>query len=722
MRGIDGFDVIANLALSVAPLTSEPGDGSDGTRLLSLPELTALLFAENGCGGEGRRADGGVLERVDLLVTRLLHVSSFRENARLVGTKSSYGVARSVVPRLTAAAETRELYLRLPRFHQKERELLGQLFTPEIQSTLTERLGFGPSSIFMLFDTYNSRLPQLLADLMREAEEELRKQTESSAELRAQLDSRPEDPDELRQRIVGNLAFDRLRSAAGLTLDDVVNDTGLNASEVHLLLARMSIELDGPNQGVVSAFLRGDNVMRTRPFVSRTRATGEREWLLVQPTSLIFGMRELLEEALMVPMDQAYIKHRGALLESRGMKALVAALHPDVALGSVEYTVPGLGRFETDGLLVLGHVAIVLEAKSNRLTQVARTGAAQRLWLELGPIITKAADQAERLRGVLQSSDTLRIRSANDLLHAGAVERNSDLNIKEVTEIFTIALSLEDLNYVATVTADLVESGLIDEGVPSPWVVNLHDLEVAASLFAHPAIFIQFLGLRRDVAADGRVVAVDELDYVMLYLSGRLTEIVASGAPTMVTSLTDELDAWIFYEAGLRETPASKPALPIDRDTSEMLQALETHRPVGWLGASIALLSAQPDRRADIAREPMRLRDLSARDRKPHSMYLETPELATRSTIFVILSFPLGTRKAEIERQLIGYGKLRAYASMADCAYCFAAWVGSRERFDAFLALEETWARNDDLETRISDSGIADGLKGPRPDSRADGG
>jgi len=627
------------------------------------------------------------------------------------------GDTPSVVPKLTAAAVTRELYLRLPRFHQKERELLGELFTPEIQATLDQRLGFGPGQMFKVFDTYNSYLPQLLADLMGEGQKEFLKQTERSAELRARIESRPEGATELRQRIVGSLAFEQLRSVVGLTLDDVVRDTGLNEFEVNSLLTRMSVQLDKPNQGVVTGFLRGDNVMRTRPFVSRTRATGEREWLLVQPTSLIFGMRELLEEALMVPMDQAYIKHRGALLEDRGMKALIAALRPQVALGSVEYTVPGLGRFETDGLLILGHVAVVLEAKSNRLTQVARTGAAQRLWLELGPIITKASDQAERLRGVLQSSDTLRIRSANDLL-AGSIQRNSDLNVEGVTEVFTIALSLEDLNYVATVTADLVASGLIKDGLPSPWVVNIHDLEVASNLFAYPAIFIQFLELRRDVAAGGRVVAVDELDYVMLYLSGRLADIFASGVPTMVTSLTDDLDAWIFYEAGLRETSASKPALPIDKDTGEMLQALDTHRPVGWLGASIALLSARPDTRAVIAREPRRMRDLSAKDRASHSMFLETPELASRSTIFVILSFPRGTKADEIEGRLIGYGKLRAYASMADRAYCFGAWVGSRDPFDAFFAFEEVWARNDDLETMVFNARMADGFKGPRPGSR----
>lgn len=114
--------------------------------------------------------------------------------------------------------------------------------------------------------------------------------------------------------------------------------------------------------------------------MSRTNGDGKTEWLLVQPTWLIFGMRELFEIELSAkPMDQSYMKQRGELLERRGMRALVEALRPDAALVNVEYVDGQHKRFEADGLILVGHVAIVLEAKSNRITPLARSGAAERL-------------------------------------------------------------------------------------------------------------------------------------------------------------------------------------------------------------------------------------------------------------------------------------------------------------------------------------------------------
>ena len=53
IRDADAFDVVANMFLTEAPISNEPGDGSDGTRLLPKPELTALLFAERRGHGAG---------------------------------------------------------------------------------------------------------------------------------------------------------------------------------------------------------------------------------------------------------------------------------------------------------------------------------------------------------------------------------------------------------------------------------------------------------------------------------------------------------------------------------------------------------------------------------------------------------------------------------------------------------------------------------------------
>jgi hypothetical protein len=463
----------------------------------------------------------------------------------------------------------------------------------------------------------------------------------------------------------------------------------------------------------VQAFLNGDNPMRTRPFITRLTAEGVREWMLVQPTWLIFGMRELFEAALTeAPMDQDYMKHRGQYLEDRGMRAIVEALRPDVALANVMYRGPAGQRIEADGLVVIGHVAVVVEAKSNRLTPYARAGAPARLWRELGPIISKAAEQAERLRILIATAPSIHIVSAVDATTSrGSTRKNWDLDVSEVDEVFTIALSLEDLNYLVTVTSELVESGLIPSGSPSPWVVNIHDLEVATKLLDRPAEFVHFLSRRRRASTMNNIQAADELDYVMHYLTEGLFPEGTPDVTTLILNLTDELDAWVFYAEGLRETPAPKPAQEIDTESAEILDRLEEVRPFGWLGASTSLLELAPDTRARVANEARRLRDLTAADGELHSMYLETPPAPIKSLIFIVMSFPRNTPREAVERHLVGYATLRRYVSKADTVYCFGAFEGSDAVFDMFVTLSSPWEFNENLEAAATTAGLAPGLE-----------
>ncbi|WP_306892699.1 hypothetical protein [Agromyces albus] len=714
IRNTDAFDVVANMFLAVAPLDSEPGDGSDGERLLALPELTALLFAEQRSVPSGAGSSAKVLRAVHTLVPKVLHASSLRTTFYQLTIRHQPREGPTVVPRLTAAAITKEIYLRLPRFHHKERELLNELFTPTVRESIVARLGFGPEAMFSVFDAFHSYIPQSLVESIRSAGDELAEALEASPELERYMDTQSGGLQAATRRVTTRLAFDHLAEAVALSFDDLVLATALDQAELAALLSRMSIDLDAPNEGVVTAFLNGDNPMRTRPFLSRTGTSRQREWMLVQPTSLIFGMRELVEAALTAePMDQTYMKHRGELLERRGMRALIDAIRPDVALANVEYNGLHGQRFEADGLLVIGHAAVVLEAKSNRLTQYARAGAPLRLWQELGPIISKAAQQAERLRALIEAGASIHIRSSSNLLDGSGdgARTNWDLDVSEVTEVFTIALSLEDLNYLVTITSELVESGLIPEGALSPWIVNVHDLEIAAQLLDRPAEFIQFLSRRRRTATMNNILAVDELDYVMHYLASGLFPEGSTSTTTLVLSLTDELDAWIFYENGLRDTPAPKPAQQIESGVNEVLTVLERYRPFGWLEASIGLLELAPDFRARVAHEAGRLRELSAGDGRPHSMYLETPPAPTKSLIFIAMSFPRGTQRNAVENQLVGYATLRRYASRADTVFCFGAWVGSQEVFDVFLTLSSPWSYDQALEAAVVTAGLAPGIQ-----------
>lgn len=707
---LDSFDAIANFSLSVTPLTEQAEPGETDV-LMAIPEFAALIFAER---AKQRTADHSskarALSTMHSLIPGALVAANMRTMFSLMRKSQRTNEPGHVVPRLTHAAISREVFLRLPRFHDKEMQLLKELFTGEVRQSLVDRLGFGAEEVFAVYESLNAFVAQTAFERIRGAAADLDERIAESPELLSYLETRPGGIEEAKKHIAGVQGFSDFGSAVSLTFEQLKQRTGLAEEPLHALLDRLSIDLDATSRGLVADFLAGNNPMRIRPFVTRTNDDGQRVWLLVQPTWLIFGMRELFEIELSAkPMDQNYMKRRGELLEQRGMRALVSALGPDAALVNVEYTDSEHKRFEADGLVLVGNVAIVLEAKSNRITPLARSGAAGRLWLELGPIITKAAEQAERLRALIQEGASLHIRSASSMQADGTVEaatRNWDLDTTNISEVFTIALSLEDLNFVATITAELVESGLIPADTSAPWIVNVHDLEVAADLLARPSEFVHFLSRRRKAADKNTVLANDELDYVMHYLTMGLYADEDVDATELVTSLTDDLDAWYFYESGQRTTFAPKPTQPLTADMIDTLELLNVHRPHGWLQASINLLEMDVPQRAQLSGATRELRATSKKDRQPHSMYVEVNAPVGERFGFVAMSFKAGTPKAVMQDRFLSYARLRQYASRLGSVSAFAAWQGSESAFDMFLHLDGAWAFDPELDAVVTKTGI----------------
>lgn len=710
-KRLDPFDAIANLSLAVTPLNDQTEGTPDTDRLMALPELAALIFAE----GQGRPVVGDVrrsraLLTMHTLIPEALFAANMRAMFSLLHAARKGNQPGRVTPRLTHAAISRELLLRLPRFHDKEIELLKELFTGEARQSLNDRLGFGAEEIFVVYESLNSHVAQTAVDRIRAAAEELNAQIAESPGLLAYLEAHPQGIDDAKAHIATVHGFSDFGSAVAFTFDQLLERTKLPEASLGALLERLTIDLDAENTGLVKRFLRGDNPMRTRPFVSRTNTDGLREWLLVQPTWLIFGMRELFEIELSAkPMDQSYMKRRGELLERRGMLALVEALRPDKALINVEYVDGQHKRFETDGLILVGHVAIVLEAKSNRMTPVARSGSAERLWLELGPIVTKAAEQAERLRTLIFEGSSLHIRSACSLGTDGTLEQtqtNWDLDVSGITDVFTIALSLEDLNFIATITAELVDSGLIPLEAPAPWIVNVHDLEITAELLSRPSELVHFLSRRRRAAQKSTILANDELDYVMHYITMGLYTDNAGDTTEMIVNLNEELDAWYFYKIGQQSIEAPKPSQPLAPDVVSTLDLLSRHRPYGWLQASLNLLELDVPLRDQIGGAPKRLRATTRKDRQVHSMYQEiTPPVGERFGL-VAMSFPVGETRKSIEAQFLQYARLRQYASELGPLSAFGAWQGSEAAFDVFLHLDNEWEFDPKLEDAVVTLGL----------------
>ena len=425
---------------------------------------------------------------------------------------------------------------------------------------------------------------------------------EPSDELKVQMSARLLEA-------VGSF-FEPDLEASTVPVAKIVDETGLEEGRVRAIVERFTVDIAGRSAGdVVDAFTTGDNPFRPRPFVA---AGGDRV-LLPHHTLSADAVKENLEEYLKSTKAwELYQNHRGALLEARVRTALervlpVGALFmdafnyfipaneaEDAAADPAKYT----KKVEGDHLVVVDDVAIIVEDKAGALSPVAKGGKTNRLRTDLTSIIAKAADQARRLGDVIDRDGGIRTEG-------GWVD------LSQIREVHTIAVSLDDLMSVTTATVELVRAGLIDPA-NIPWTVSLHDLELITELVDRPAEFLLYLRRRRDPLTTDVFMAPDELDLFLLFFEGNLwaepdpDEVYKTfpftGPPTSaarrrfreqggtyITSRTDQLDEWHYSKSRTGPT-APKPRM-FYSPAGPLIDELIERGVFGALSLGAALLS-----------------------------------------------------------------------------------------------------------------------------------
>jgi hypothetical protein len=227
---------------------------------------------------------------------------------------------------------------------------------------------------------------------------------------------------------------------------------------------------------------------------------------------------------------------------------------------------------EADALVLLDGVAICVEVKAGDFRTRSRQGGVAQLHGDLGKTVQEAAEQADRLRSIIE-------------LHRGLwLESGTWLSLDNVREIHTVVACLDDLGPLALATSELVRTGVLTQ-THLPWVVSVHDLLVFQQVLDRPEHFLTYLRRRTNRDAAMWITGSDELDILMWYLAGgfyfepdpdRLFALHPQSKPptakqrrlytdqgrTLVGTFTDLLDAYYYFEDGTSSRPADCPHRP----------------------------------------------------------------------------------------------------------------------------------------------------------------
>ncbi|MFE5009874.1 hypothetical protein ACFRJ3_35460 [Streptomyces sp. NPDC056696] len=323
-------------------------------------------------------------------------------------------------------------------------------------------------------------------------------------------------------------------------------------------------------------------------------------------------------------------------------------------------------RAEGDHLIVLDDVAIIVEDKAVALSALSRGGKTARIRTDLTGIITKAAEQAGRMRDAIQRDGGL--RSKNE----------GWIDLSQIREIHTIAVSLDDISTVLTATAELVQAGLLAAD-NIPWTVSLHDLELITELVARPAEFLLYLRRRRNPDVTVMFRAPDEMDLFLYFFEAGLwvepdpVQVRAAfpfllepataelrryraRKPAFLTSRTDALDQWFHTRGhgGARSIQAPKPAM-VPSPLAPLIDELQSRNVTGWLSIGATLLSGATDVQHKFARHG----DELLNNPSPKGRSLAVPLTASvdpaEGWLFVWATRPSGADPNETDRRLRDY-------------------------------------------------------------------
>lgn len=640
VASLAGYDPLGALeAIRMMTLPFGPSGATQSAGAQSGPAVCEILAVALLCAAsevdtrhDAKRVDqelcGAISERLIPLAHELLNLATVRDLLAADKFDDMTQVAASI--------RGNGRWMRGTSYPEMQDETLRGLFGPTAVDTgLRSVLGFGVEDALsflnacheMQMDHFNAR-GQGLADACNSID--------------IGTEHAPTD-DEKRIAIDGLTGlFNPSAAQAAVPIADVAVRAGLSG-EVGSKVATF-FAASAPPEGAekaLRAYLDGNSPVRARPLFSRADLV-----MIVHPALISDAVKSGLEDALKDSAHwDSYAAHRGKYLEDR-VADLFCKLVPEVTRhDGIEYFVPadesqasgdptGYSKLvEGDHLFVLHDVALIVEDKAIPLSDRSRTGEVNPLRRNLASAITKGAEQARRMKQRIVQDHGLRLRDG------------SWLDLSDVREIHAVVTSLDDLPGIATATAKLVGAGLLASD-HIPWTVSLNDLDLIAQLVDRPAEFLLYVRRRTEPKATEMFMAVDELDLFLLFFRmGLYVEpdpaVVANEMPWLgkpraadvrrhkeqmpglVTSQTDDLDAWYYSlhpTAGTKvDEVAPKPRM-VASPLAPLIDWLYDNGIFGWLSIGATLLEGSSQAQRQLAAFPVKLTSNPDPNGKPRSL------------------------------------------------------------------------------------------------------
>ncbi|QPC87804.1 prepilin peptidase [Mesorhizobium sp. NBSH29] len=463
--------------------------------------------------------------------------------------------------------------------------------------------------------------------------------------------------------------------------DELHSETGIDPSRIKKIVDAFCLSKEAANSSFssMSAF----NEINAAPIIRLS--TGH--YLLLQHYSLLEALYE--SPFFWMVNDKPYrsqaSKNRGAFLESfltERLKRVFGARHVyqnvDVYKGKDR-----LG--EVDVLVLYGNTAIVVQAKSKRLTIEARKGNDLQLKSDFKNAIQDAYDQAWLCSNAILADG-----------HKFVLATGEEINLtKKPTSVFPICVVADHYPAIAAQARQFLKAQSSEEIRP-PIVTDVFFVDVLSEILESPLHLLNYLALRTRFA--DKLLVTQELTILGYHLKHNLWVEDQYNLMNLGDDFTSSLD--IAMTARRMGVPGvSTPEGIFTRFKGlligDLLDQIEDAATPELVGLGMLLLQMGSDSAKHINARIASLVQLADKDGKHHDLSVPSEPTNSGFTVHVNSLFDDVARE-----RLSVHCKLRKYDTKSDSWYGLLLYPGSGEIRGA-LAIEEKWKPDANIEKAL---------------------
>ncbi|WP_311567188.1 hypothetical protein [Photobacterium arenosum] len=545
---------------------------------------------------------------VEKVMEQLKDVSVAFAMSRMTESQVGQSDAESAVSMIQEKLRGHTQMVRNWGFHSQVKTVCRELYS-SFDDLLSEKLGFSPSNVVDVFDVMIQIMEQNLSrrfedlsqlqqvkktsDMVLKYHELIGQGQEESVKFMREIDISRMSKMQVFAMCLAHYDL-RMPDNYFVNFKELARKTELDEKVIRAIVDYFSFE-NGELNKEKTIFFFLDNPVWNKPIMSTDSG-----YYCILP-QLFFSFALVTLDDLVEQFDKEGLHRRRALYLETKIESIVKRRFPESHVVSGVKWHQGENLYETDLIAFIDSHAIIIEAKSQKISKQALRGASERVKRHLKEILVEPGVQSHRLELKINE-----LRASGGDSHDFVDKLPVDLN--DINKVLRVSVSLEDFATLQSNLQLFQETGWIPDGFVACPSMNLADFETLFDFLEHPVQIIHYL-LRRTELQQTHQFTGDELDYMGFYLTTLLNTGTLTVDPPMsiiITDMSKPLD--LYYMSKDQGIDVEKPKPKISRWFKDIFNKLEERATPRWSEIGTVLNRFPPDEQIKMSRH---IEDLS---------------------------------------------------------------------------------------------------------------